>query len=358
MTDYSQLTERIKARLNPENDHLLEKSFLNESLTIQYGEVEKYIRFAMKGVESEYTQKSRDAGNRVKTHLEDVLSQVSYHYQGSVMTNTHIKATSDIDLLVISEKFYQPDRNEIDATLKNYFQKSNYNKSQQLMLESELKVPFYSGNALEDLKENRKKSETKLQSTYDTCNISKPKAIKITNLSLKRDVDVVIASWFDNVRSIINGKNVDFRGIQIYNKDSHKREKPDFPFLKIKLVNERSSETNGRLKKMIRFLKNIKAAINHNNEKSVVTLSSFQFNAICYDIDPQNYKDKNIYELVVVLYAQLKSLSENSEHRNNLKSVDGSEYVFKDEPNKALEIGLLIPIIESIILDLKAQNAI
>ncbi len=64
---------------------------------------------------------------------------------------------------------------------------------------------------------------------------------------MKRDVDIVIANWYDNVNSVINGKNSDYRNIQVYNKrHKFKRKKQDYPFLSIKRINERSSDTNGR----------------------------------------------------------------------------------------------------------------
>lgn len=103
--NYRQLTESIRGRINPEN-FVLNKSFSDELATISYSDVLTYIRIAMKGVEPEYTQKSKDAGERVKEHLSKELRDVTFKYQGSVMTDTHIKGYSDIDLLTICEKFY------------------------------------------------------------------------------------------------------------------------------------------------------------------------------------------------------------------------------------------------------------
>ena len=56
--NYKLLTESIKGRINPENFEL-KKSFSDELATISYSEVLTYIRLAMKGVEPEYTQKSK-----------------------------------------------------------------------------------------------------------------------------------------------------------------------------------------------------------------------------------------------------------------------------------------------------------
>lgn len=97
--NYKLLTESIKGRLNPEH-FALTKAFSDELSTLAYNDVLTFIRFAMKGVEPEYTQRSRDAGERVKDHLKANLTQIDFRYQGSVMTDTHIKGYSDIDLLV------------------------------------------------------------------------------------------------------------------------------------------------------------------------------------------------------------------------------------------------------------------
>ena len=95
MKDYRKLIKNIQARTNPENI-ILEKAFSDELSSISYSDILKYVRYAMKGVEPEYTQKSRLAGERVQNHLKDNLSDVVYKYQGSVMTNTHIKGTSNM----------------------------------------------------------------------------------------------------------------------------------------------------------------------------------------------------------------------------------------------------------------------
>ena len=72
-------------------------------------DVVKYVMRAMKAVDEEYTKRTKAAGEAVKQHLRGSLINVSYAYQGSVMTDTHIKGASDIDLLVLCEKFIETD---------------------------------------------------------------------------------------------------------------------------------------------------------------------------------------------------------------------------------------------------------
>ncbi len=343
---YQQLISSVKGRINPEN-FALNKTFSDELSTISYSEVLTYIRLTMKSVEPEYTQRSKDAGERVKEHLSKDLNNVSFKYQGSVMTNTHIKGYSDIDLLAISDKFYSYDAASINQLLTSPEKKAKYHHTSLSKLEIEVNKPSYSGNVIEDLKALRKDSENILTKTYNEHDISKPKAIKIKNLSLNREVDTVIANWYDDVSSIINNKG-EYRGIQIYNKETNARESADYPFLSIKRINERSSETNGRLKKMIRFLKNSKA-----NSDLKIDLSSFDINAICYDINTNLYQNLSFYQLVPIIYNQMKEIATNEKKADSLVSVDGREYIFKNRPAKKENLKLLLAEVESVFIDLK-----
>lgn len=343
--NYRQLIESVKGRINPEH-FVLKKSFSDELSTISYSEVLTYIRLSMKGVEPEYTQKSKDAGERVKEHLLKELNNVSFKYQGSVMTDTHIKGYSDIDLLTICEKFYQPDNYNIKKLLENSEQRVKFFSSLP-KLEKEVTGTTYQGNELNDLRNLRIDSENILSLVYSNCDKSKPKSIKIKNLSLNREVDVVIANWYDDVTSVINDKG-DYRGIQVYNKDINSRGKADYPFLSIKRINERSSTTNGRLKKMIRFLKNTKA-----NSAQDVDLSSFDINAICYDISVYEYQTLSFYELVPIIYNQMKKIATDDNKADNLVSVDGREYIFRGNTSKKENLKKLLAEVEGVFQDLK-----
>lgn len=346
--NYKSLSENIRGRLNPEN-HPLTKSFSDELSTISYSDVLVFIRTAMKGVDPEYTQKSKDAGERVKEHLSKELKNVSFKYQGSVMTDTHIKGYSDIDLLTISEKFYQADNYNIRQLLENAERRAKYYHSSITKLEKEVNASLYQGNALDDLRNNRLNSEKTLSEVYTICDTQKPKSIKIKNLSLNREVDIVIANWYDDIKSVINDKG-DYRGIQVYNKDTHSRGDADFPFLSIKNINERSAETVGRLKKMIRFVKNIKAISDHE-----IDLSSFDINAICYDIKQEKYQNLSFYDLVPVIYFQIKNICTDQTKADDLISVDGREYIFRGNTEKLNNLRIILTEIESIYFDLKSN---
>lgn len=343
--NYRLLTNNILAKTNPE-DLILEKSFSAELSTISKSDVLVFIRTAMKSVEPEYTAKSIEAGEKVKEHLRSVLSAVDYEYQGSVMTNTHIKGYSDIDLLAITNKFYTRDISRVKQILENFDLRQRFNDDSIRKLESENNLGFYHGDSLNDLLVNRLKSERKMQETYKECNTEQPKAIKIKNLSLHREVDIVIANWYDDVRSIINNKGEN-RGVQIYNKEKHAKGKADYPFLSISRINHRSSLTGGRLKKMIRFLKHCKAESQYQ-----IGLTSFDINAICYAIEVHDYANLSFYDLVPILYLQLKRISEDSNYANNLISVDGREHIFKYDSEKKENLKQMLAEVEGIYLDL------
>lgn len=347
--NYRQLTESIRARINPDNI-AFKKTFSDELSTISYSDVLTFIRVAMKGVEPEYTQRSKDAGEKVKEHLLKEITDVTFKYQGSVMTNTHIKGHSDIDLLSVCDKFYTYDSSNIKELLSTPIRREKFRPAAIEKLEKEVNNSVYSGNSLEDLKKLRLESEKKLIDVYKICDITHSKAIKITNLSLKRDVDIVIANWYDDISSVINDKG-DYRGIQIYNKEKNQKESADYPFISINRINERSAITNGRLKKMIRFLKNVKAISDHE-----IDLSSFDINAICYDIDPVKYQNLTIFKLIPLLHIQLKSICTNQEHSDKLISVDGREYIFRGNSTKLSNVKNLLGEVEGVYVDFLKQN--
>jgi hypothetical protein len=347
--NYIELSQKAKSRGNPEAI-AVEKSFSDELGTLSYSDILTYIRIAMNGVEPEYTRRSTEAGEKVKAHLDTILTDISYQYQGSVMTNTHIKGNSDIDLLVITEKFYYYDKLGIDSLLSNSIEKSKLFSSQVIKLENERSISSYTGNALEDLKKNRLDSERKMIATYSICDTKHAKAIKITNLSLKRDVDIVIATWYDDIPSILNSKG-SYRGIKVYNKTEHNTGKVDFPFLSIERINQRSSVTNGRLKKMIRFLKTVKV----DSEKDI-KLSSFDINAICYDIEIKKYESSPFYELVRILYYQIHSICNDPTHSDRLISVDEKEYIFRGNSDKLTNLKLLLDEIQGLFTDLRNKT--
>lgn len=63
--------------------------------------------------------------------LDKELRHVSFEFQGSVMTKTHTKGYSDIDLLAICEKFYGYDSSNVKKVLSERQYRNRYRASLQ-----------------------------------------------------------------------------------------------------------------------------------------------------------------------------------------------------------------------------------
>src|SRR5688500_17312690 len=93
----------LQSRRNPER--ILNEAFANT----QEDEGVKYLVGCMEPVDPFYTQKTFEEADRVANQIEKGLEREKltgeYRYQGSVPKNTHIRAYSDIDLLVLEKRF-------------------------------------------------------------------------------------------------------------------------------------------------------------------------------------------------------------------------------------------------------------
>ena len=94
-------------------------------------------------------------------------------------------------------------------------------------------------------------------------------------------------------------------------------------------------------------------ANNKANSNYDIELSSFDINAICYDIKVSEYKYLSFYELVPVIYNQLKEICNSETKADNLVSVDGREYIFRYNSSKKDNLRKLLAEIEGILFDLK-----
>lgn len=329
--NYKILLSNLQKRMNPENysdNKLYGDIEAIELRAVSGSAVMEYIKRSMQGVGPEYTEKSLEAGSNVKGHLRSVLSLVDYAYQGSVMTNTHIRGNSDIDLLILCDRFYFSDKPRIESEFANAINRYLLNDLQKSRLQAHYNAGSYFGNTNQDLLDIRLASERKLRSEYLICDISKPKSIAITNQHLHRDVDVVVAAWhktFEGIKEADSKKD----SIRIYDKVSDEIGRIESPFVSIERINNKDTSVNGRLKKMIRFAKTLKC-----DADLEIDLSSFDINAVCYNIDANRYSSKSYYELVPLLYQEFERLNTDTSYRDSLMSVDGSEYIFRGKVSK------------------------
>lgn len=331
MVDYSNRIRQINSRYNPDNDLLVEQRSYSTIRDVD-GDLRKYIRLAMNEVDGDYTAKTIEAGKKAKEHLQAEQVGIDYSFQGSVMTQTHIMGASDIDLLTLTNKFVSTDISRIRLILENGSSNYSYTARTRMQRYSD-NFSRYTGDYMQDLRDLRWSDEIILQKWYSKCDTSKAKAVHIYNTSLRRDVDVVASVWYDSVGYVTNDKDETYRGVAIYNKETDQEEAPSYPFLAISNINSRSSLTGGRLKRMIRFLKNVRT-----DSDIDIDLSSFEINAICYSIPIVEYRDMHYLDLVGLLWRKMYDMAQNEAIAKKLLSVDGTEYVFVKKPEKLPEL--------------------
>lgn len=354
--NYIELLEGLKKRSNPEN--IVNRKAILEARTfsgtaLPYSNITEYIKLAMVGVPQEYTVKSKEAAGKVIEHLKKSHgNEVDFKFQGSVETNTHIMSENDIDLLQITSKSNSVDTVGLKKALsESYLYTEREVKNLQRHSDN---FSQYEGNQLSDLGNLRLKSEQVLSRAYSDVDCSKPKAICVNVKRPLRNVDVVTAVYYKSVEYM--KKDADYRkGIQIYDKDRDAKLPVEYPFWSIKRINERNILTNGRFKKCIRFLKNVKFDAKKITGRKP-NLSSFDINAICYSIPVIEYQFLHYLELVPIIYNQINKILTDETFRNNLKSVDGQEYIFLGKPEKVDELLALREVVKTINLEITIQK--
>jgi hypothetical protein len=354
--NYANLVENVKKRSNPDllnESELFKKTFSDELKGLAGSELKifEYIKRSMQGVEPRYTERTIEAGDKIKEHLKKNNPNLDYKYQGSVMCNTHIKGHSDIDLVQITNSFYTPESKMKFNEKYNSDYSLTFTQKQNLL--NVINGTPYQGDVNADLRRNRLDAERVLVGIYKNVDTAKPKSIEVNPTNPDRIVDVVTASWYETVNSALNN-DTELKGIQIYDKLKNARLQVDFPFLKIRLLNEKDKTVNGRLKKMIRFLKTLKA----DSESDLKGISSFDISSICYNIPYLTYYDKPYFELVIVLYFEFNRIIQDENYRNSIMSIDNTEPIFKGKDDKVRLLRLIFNDLTSIYKDLLPKTSV
>lgn len=137
----------------------------------------KYAIGAMQPIDPTYTQNTYREGDRVKNQLDKAGLTCEFEYQGSVTSDTHIKARSDIDLLTLTCQF--------------------------VVVEPPVSVGSpYVGNPIDDLLRLRRGSIATLRAKFPEAEVdeSGSKSVSIQGGSLRRKVDVVASNWRDTLK--------------------------------------------------------------------------------------------------------------------------------------------------------------
>jgi hypothetical protein len=271
---------------------------------IQEDETIKYVVGTMQPIDKEYTQKTFDEGDRIKSQLHSQLNavteQAEFRYQGSVSNDTHIKVHSDLDLLVIDQDFVSI---EPPATPT---------------------IPF-SGDPLAELKALKARCASLLRKAFPAVKVddSPGKCIALSGGSLRREIDVVIANWWDTTEYRNYGYEF-FRGVKILDSSENMRHE-NKPFYHNQLLENKDREVSGNLRKVIRFLKSLKYDADEE-----LRISSYDISAIAWNMPNTSLDVKRGQELVLVENTKtyLQSLIDNDLKRSILMVPNGTRAVF------------------------------
>jgi hypothetical protein len=325
VTRLSKLSERRTGldRLNrisrADSLSVLAKSLATDEY-VRRAEKRQYTQYAlgaMQAVDAEYTRISIEEAQRVGKQLSVGLNavgiSVQFRLQGSVPSDLHIRGVSDVDLLVLDDRYLTYDPKGARALTSAYFP-THY-------------VP------VTELQVLRARAEAILRDKYPAADVdaSGAKAIKLSGGSLRRPVDVVPAHWEDTF-DYQSSNNETFRGVRILDK-AVPTSVINLPFKHISKIDESNSLSFGGLKKAIRLCKNIKAdAI---DEGIRMTLSSFDIASLMWHAHPPSLTTNSSEELKILgeTARHLDYLVRNPETASELLVPDGSRKVL-DRPEK------------------------
>jgi hypothetical protein len=237
----------------------------------------RYAIGAMQPIDSEYTKNTYLESERVQNQLtggyKAIERRVEYEHQGSVTSDTHIKAHSDIDLLVLETRF---------VSLEHPLQPSSP----------------YQGEPLQDLFELRATAEKTLCNAYPAANVdcSGAKAVALSGGSLRRKIDVVFASWLDTPE-YKNGLGDHYRGVSILDKNEKKRIS-NKPYLHNQRIDARDAAEGGSLRKVIRLLKSLKY-----DADQPVSFSSYDIAAVAWAAPDNHWATPYSQDLLLVEHA-------------------------------------------------------
>ncbi len=308
---------------------VVEAKLLNESYrNIAQSDSVKYVIGAMQPIDSEYTRNTYKQAERVRSQLESRLTEkCEYKYQGSVTNDTHIRAKSDIDLLVIIDKFFTLEQPQTP------------------------KSP-YKGNPTQDLLGLRKESEDSLESAFPKATIDKKgsKSISIEGGSLTRKVDVVPSNWYHTNKYAETGNEI-YKGVEILDKSVPCR-LANTPFLHNAWIEHKDGITSGGLRKACRLMKSLK----YDSEN--VDLSSYDIVSIAFNMYDHKLNLPRGSELGILAACldYCHDLQANPVLRNSIDVPDGHRKVFSEGHATLAGLNQLTAELESLSDDVLREN--
>jgi hypothetical protein len=309
---------------------LFTAKLLNESWrSIQQSESVRYVVGAMQPIDPDYTANTFLQGERVKNQLEKVLLSPAcdYKYQGSTTNDTHIKAASDIDLLVITGKYHALEPPQVPT-------------------------PPYKGDPIQDLTTLRSDAEKALRNAFPAAmiDVTGSKSISLVGGSLTRKVDVVPANWHNTVKYAETGHDF-YRGVEIF--DSHaKRRISNSPFLHNQWIQYQDEKTQGGLRKAARLMKSLKF------DSESIDLSSYDIVSIAFNIPAASLNVPKGSELQILnaCHEYVTALSQDQSLRESINVPDGHRKVFASGHATAKGLDQLKAELDRLSMDVLREN--
>jgi hypothetical protein len=306
-----------------------EAKMLNEVYrTLGQSDSVRYVIGSMQPIDPEYTKNTYAQGDRVKNQLEKRLDdKCDYEYQGSVTNDTHIKARSDIDLLVLTGKY---------TTLE---------KPQE-------PAHPYEGDPIQDLLDLRSNADDSLRAAFPeaTVDSSGSKSVAIEGGSLRRKIDVVPSNWFDT-NQYAASKEKKYRGVQILDAKKKQRLK-NTPFLHNALIAFKDQNTGGGLRKAARLMKSLK----YDTES--IDLSSYDIVAIAFNIPNEEIAVPKGWELAILnaCHNYCRRLQMDSNLRGLIDVPDGHRKVFAEGHATKQGLDQMTYALEQLVEDVLTEN--
>lgn len=308
---FSTSEERFKraiARRAPAD--LFEGTMLSACVEDVPGAATRYLVTAMKPIDSVVTARLVGEGNRVEKQLRSALiasyPDLEFRRQGSVSNDTHIRFHSDVDVLVIIDKFY---------TLEPPQKASNP----------------YRGKPVADLLSLRKNSVESLRQKFPAVFVSDAgsTSISMTGGSLACKVDAVPCNWYDTLEYTRTRAEI-HRAIQVLNKVTEDRNR-NKPFLFNFRLDARDKLKTNRLRQLIRLMKTVKADLCEDGQ--AVACTSFDICSIVYRMPDEHYNASILDPLALLenLIDWLSLILYDEELRKSLKVVDDSRSIFRGD---------------------------
>ena len=295
--------------------------------TIRDSDSIRYAIGAMQAIDPEYTANTFREGDRVKNQLATHLSETcDFEYQGSTTNDTHVKAKSDIDLLVLLTRWWWAD------TVVNP----------------------YKGDVKADMRDLRSDTEEVIADAFPavTLDNSRPKSIRLAGGSLSRRVDVVPATWYNMPTYLRTGEKA-YRGVKIFNRDSGEFIS-NRPFLFNRRVDEKDRGTLGGMRKATRLMKSLM----YDSDR--LDMTSFNITSIAYNIPNHMLAFEAPQELRILEACReyCGELQSDPSLRNRIQVPDESRPVFGDDAGATVtQLDELISELAELIVDIFSESA-